>query len=61
MFSVGQILASIPISAVLNANELGTAFPMRTLSAATARRADAITNGAANAPPTTPRLEINCI
>jgi len=46
---------------VLNANELGTAFPMRTLSAATARRADAITNGAANAPPTTPRLEINCI
>src|SRR5262245_1900636 len=56
-FSCSQILASVPTSAVLKANELGTDFPNLTLSSAKASRAARIM-GAARVPATTLRLEI---
>ena len=57
-FLVPDLVASISISAVLKANELGTDLPNRILSAAEARLPDIITSGVASAPPTTPRREI---
>src|SRR5262245_6726689 len=55
-FSCCQILASVPTSAVLNANELGTDFPTRILSSAKAARDDRI-KGAARVPATTLRRD----
>src|SRR5258705_9007484 len=55
-FSCCQILASVPTSAVLNANELGTDFPNRILSSAKAARDDRI-RGAARVPATTLRSD----
>src|SRR5215468_947869 len=55
-FSCCQILASVPTSAVLNANELGTDFPNRILSSAKAARDDRI-SGAARVPATTLRRD----
>src|SRR4051812_254039 len=56
--SCSQILLSMPISAVLNAKELGTDLPNRSLSSAKARLADSITRGAASPLTTTLRREI---
>src|SRR5215467_243710 len=57
MLSCCQILASVPISAVLKANEFGTAFPNLSLSSAKAAPAARIM-GAARVPATTLRREI---
>src|SRR3954451_8048620 len=56
IFSCCQILASIPTSAVLKANEFGTDFPNLILSSAKAARDDRI-RGAARVPATTLRLD----